>query len=218
MPSASTEGVPSGIVAALDRLREVERPVQLRALRVGGLCARTPQLLLEPAQGALVALEQLDLELAEPSRHALALDHGDVVVDDLGALRAHALAAGAQAGDGHELGSAQVRGHEREHLGGGVSGWAGQLELDPCRAARQFQLPQPGAVLDAVPEGDAVAREPQVSRVVVGGDEHPRRQPLSSQLGQHEPFPGSKLDFAFERLAHLSQRTHGCRSRMSRIG
>ena len=65
--------------------------------------ARLAQLLLESPQRALVPVEQLDLDLPEAARDALALEHGDVVVDDLGALGANALPPRAQAGDGNEL-------------------------------------------------------------------------------------------------------------------
>ena len=74
------------------------------------------------------------------------------------------------------------------------------LELEPGVAARQLQLPGAGAVLDAVPERDAVSRQPQVVRVVVGGGQDARRERLAAQLGQDEALGGRELELALERL------------------
>ena len=91
------------------------------------------QLLLESSQHSLVAVEQLDLDLPEAARDPLALEHGDVVVDDLGAADADALAARAQPRDGHERGAAEVGDQKADQLGRWPRGRPGQLELEPCR-------------------------------------------------------------------------------------
>ena len=167
--------------------------------------ARLAQLLLEPPQRALVAVEQLDLDLAEPAGDVLALEHGDAVVDDLGAVGEDPLAARAQAGHRDELGAAEVGRQERQHLGRRPGRRARQLELEPRRLARQLQLPEPGPVLDAMPEGDAVPRQPEVLRVVVGGDEDARREARAAELREYEALSGGKLDLALERLLHESK-------------
>ena len=68
--------------------------------------ARTPKRLLQPAERLLVAVEQLDLELLEAPRHPLMVEHGDGVVDDLGAVGPDPLAPRAQARDRHQRGPA----------------------------------------------------------------------------------------------------------------
>ena len=178
--------------------------------------ARPAQLLLEPAQRSLVAVEQLDLDLAEAAGDVLALEHGDAVVDDLGAAGADPLAAGAQAGDGDELGAAEV-GAAAGRPSRPAAARAAPRSSSSSRAAsaRQLQLPEPGAVLDAVPERDAVPREAQVGGVVVGGDEDARRQPLAAELGQDESLARGQLDLALERLLHptssvLGSPVHTC--------
>ena len=164
------------------------------------------QLLLELAQRALVAVEQLDLELAEAAGDVLALEHGDAVVHDLGAAGADPLPAGAQARDGDER-----RCHGDTPAAGRPARPAAAPAALPARARDgprprgSFSCQRPGAVLDAVAERDAVPREPQVRGVVVGGDEDPRRQPLAAELGQDEPLARSQLDLALERLLHRHQ-------------
>ena len=152
---------------------------------------------------------QLDLDLAEAPGDPLPLEHGDAVVDDLGALGQDDLAAGAEAGDRHERRAAEERGQQVDELGRRTGGRAAQLELEPGRVARQLQLPQPGAVLDAMPKRDPVAREAQVGGVVVGRDEDPRRHPAAAELGEHEALFRGKLDLALERLLHRGQAYSG---------
>ena len=62
-----------------------------------GVGARPAELLLEPAERALVALEQLDLELAEAAARRARRRARRRVVDDLGAVRAHGLPGGCGA-------------------------------------------------------------------------------------------------------------------------
>ena len=120
------------------------------------------ELLGEPAERLLVSVDQLDLDLAKALGDPLAHEHGDAVVDDLGALGQDHLAAGAQAGDGHERRTAEVRDQQVDELCRRTRGRATQLELEPGRVARQLQLPHPGPVLDAMSKRDPVAREAQV--------------------------------------------------------
>ena len=124
------------------RARQVERAVELRLELAGLVGTGLAQLLREPAQRLLVAVDQLDLDLAEAARDPLALEHGDAVVDDLGALGEDHLAAGAEPGDRHERRAAQVRRQQVDELGRRTRGRAAQLELEPGRVARQLQLPE----------------------------------------------------------------------------
>ena len=186
---------------------QVERPVELRLELLGLVGTGLAQLLGEPAERLLVAVDQLDLDLAEALGDPLALEHRDAVVDDLGALGQDHLAAGAQAGDGHERRAAEVRGQQVDELCRRAGGRAAELELEPGRVARQLQLPHPGAVLDAMPKRDPVPREAQVGGVVVGRDEDPRRHPATAELGEHEALFRGKLDLALERLLHPGKRT-----------
>ena len=175
----------------VDGPRQVERAVELRLQLAGRPGAGPAQLLLELAQRSLVAVEQLDLDLPEAARHVLALEHGDAVVHDLGAAGADPLPAGAQARDGHERGAAEIGRQQGDQLGRGPRRRSRQLELEPGRVTWELQLPEPGAVLDAMAERDAVPREAQVRGVVVGGDEDARRQPLGRRArAGRTPHPG----------------------------
>ena len=165
---------------------QVERPVELRLQLAGLVSACLAQLLGQLAQRLLVPVDQLDLDLAEAPGDPLAFEHGDAVVDDLGALGQDHLAAGAQAGDRHERRAAEVRGQQVDELGRRTRRRAAQLELEPGRVARQLQLPHPGAVLDAMPKRDPVPREAQIRGVVVGRDEDARRHPAAAELGEYE--------------------------------
>ena len=119
---------------------EVERLEDLRArLAVGS--AGAAQRLLDPAQRLLVPFEQLDLELLEAARDPPLVDDRDLVVDDLGALRADARPLRAQPGEGQERLAAEVRGQEREDLLGRSGRRSARLELEPRLALRQLQLP-----------------------------------------------------------------------------
>ena len=99
------------------------------------------ELLGELAERLLVSVDQLDLDLAKALGDPLAHEHRDAVVDDLGPLGEDHLAAGAQAGDGHERRAAEVRGQQVEELCRRSCGRATELELEPGRTARQLQLP-----------------------------------------------------------------------------
>ncbi len=199
--------LPAG--AALDRVRQVERAVELRLQRPGRRRARPAQLLLDLAQGSLVAVEQFHLDLAETARYLLTFEDGDAVVDDLGAPGANPLPARAQARHGHEPGAAQVGGEQLHHLHRRPRRRARRLELQPGGVARQLELPQARSVLDAMPERHAMPREPEVGGVVVGGDEDAGSQALAAELGQDEPLSRSQLDLALERLLHLRSEYSG---------
>ena len=73
--------------------------------------------------------------------HPLSLEHGDVVVDDLGPAGANDFPPGAQAGDGHEIAAPEVCRQEGDHLCGRPGRCSCQLELQPGGAAGKLQLP-----------------------------------------------------------------------------
>ena len=165
------------------------------------LRARVAEGSLEPAECLLVAVEELDLELAEARGHPLAVEDGHRVVDDLGAVGPHALPARAQPRDPNELPAAQMGGEQPDELLRRPRRRAGLLELDPRGAARQLELPEPRSLLDPMPERDAAAREPQVGGVEVGRGERLRRQ-LAPERGQLEPLARDELQLSLDVLTH----------------
>ena len=139
-----------GVVGLADRLGlevEVERLEDLRpafAVRRSGAA----ELLLDPPQRLLVAVEQLDLELLEAAGNALVVEDGDRVVDDLGAVGPHALAAGAQARDRQQR-------RRRE----------GERRAAPaCRPAASQARPRPRARAARCPAAASAARAPSRAR------------------------------------------------------
>src|SRR5207244_3260352 len=155
------------------------------------------------AQGLLVAVQELDLDLAKPSRDALVVEYGHRVVDDLGAAGTDDLAARSQPCHGHERLLPQERHQQRDQLGRRHRGRACPLQLDAdVTRPGQLELPDAGAVLDPMAERDPVSGKRQLRRVVVGGDENPRRPDLAAELRQREPFAGRELDLTLDRLFH----------------
>ena len=143
--------------------------------------AGAAELLLDPPQRLLVAVEQLDLELLEAAGDALVVEDGDGVVHDLGAVGPDAFTAGAETRDRQQRGAAKVSDEQPQHVVRRRAGPARGLELEPRVALRQLQLPEPLPVLDPMPQRDAATRKPVVGRVVVGRDEErearsPRRR------------------------------------------
>ncbi len=180
---------------------EVERPEELRPrFAVARPC--TAKRLLEAPQRPLVAFDQLHLELVEGPGHLPAVEHRDDVVHDLGAVDAKPVAACAEARDRHESGPANESGQQRDEVRRNRAGRAGLLELPPGVPARQLQLPHAPPVLDAVAERQSAAREPELGRVVVRGDEHARDQGLPAELRHGEALAGGQLHLSLERLAH----------------
>jgi hypothetical protein len=139
-------------------VREIEDAIQLRR-EVARLGTGLAQSLLQPPEGLLVAVQELDLELAEAARDSLALQYRDGVVHDLGPVGSLALAARPEPCDPHEFGVAQVRHEQVEKIGRWTGGRAYLLELGPIVAARDLELPDPGPVLDTVTERDPMASE-----------------------------------------------------------
>ena len=115
------------------RAVQVERPVELRLQLAGLVGAGLAQLLGEPAQRPLVALEQLDLDLPEAAGDPLALEHRDAVVDDLGSPGEDPLATRAQAGDRHERAPRRNAGSRSTSSAGGRAG--GPASSSSSRAA-----------------------------------------------------------------------------------
>ncbi len=186
-------------------LRQVESAMELR-LQLGRRgSSRLAELLHERPQLALVAVEQLDLDLTEASCHALPLEHGNAVVDDFGATSPDSVPPRAETGGGNEGGSSEVREQQSDQLFRRPAGSPLHLQFEPSRPARQLQLPPADAVLDPVPERDAMARQPQVSRVVVRRDEDARGQPLATELREDEALVRNELDLALQRLLHAAQ-------------
>ena len=136
----------------------------------------------------------------------MTFEDGDRVVDDLGAVRALHLTPCPQSRDAHELTSAQVRGEQLEKLRGRPRRRAGLFELDASVPARHLQLPDAGAVLHAMPERDAVPREPQVAGVHVRRDEVARGLRLAENR-ELEPLAGNELHLPLHGVAHLSEGT-----------
>ena len=118
----------------LGHLGQIERAEELRPQRLR-LGPRTTELLLQPPQGALVTFEQLHLELAEAAHDVDAVEHGDVVLDDLGAGCAQPLSSRPQTCDGDELAPVQM-GDESEVIscGGRAGGPAcsSSMRCAPC--------------------------------------------------------------------------------------
>ena len=164
--------------------------------------AGAPELLLEPPKGLLVPRHELHLELAKATDDTRSGEYRDRVVDDLRAVCSHGLPPRAQPRDRRQLAAAQEADEQSGELEWRACGEAGLLELDPRRPARELQLPDPGARLDPVPERDAVSRQHEIGRVVVGRGEAPGRQGLTAELRQDEALVGGELDFALELLLH----------------
>ena len=147
------------------------------------------ELLLDPPQRLLVAVEQLDLQLLEAAGDALVVEDGDGVVHDLSAVGPDALTAGPETRDRQQRGAAKVSDEQPQHVFRRRARPALGLELEPRVAPQQLQLPEPLPVLDPVPQRDAATREPVVGRVVVGRDEDTRLDRLAAELGQPELAP-----------------------------
>jgi len=118
------------------RGREIQRAVELRSQWSASRRAGLAEVLFEPPKRLLVAVHELDLDLPEAARDPLALEHGDVVVHDLGTGCADSFAARSQPSDRHEVAAAQVRLEEHDQLCGRSGRQAGHFELEPRRAAR----------------------------------------------------------------------------------
>ena len=179
----------------------------------------------EPAQGLLVAVEELHLELAEAPGDVLADQDGDGVVDDLGATRPNALASGAEAGNRLDAAAPEVRREERQHLERRPRRRAALLELDAGRASRELQLPDARPVLDAATERDAMTGEDEVRRVVICRDEHAARERSPPSSGSTNPSPWLELQLPLQRLLHRvernpesSGRATAARLQLSRFG
>ena len=183
-----------------------ESPEELRspvAVRGAGL----PQGAIDPFQPLLVALDQLDLELSERAE-ALAVvvdaDGIDRHVRD-GALVVpdpHARALRAKRGDGGERRPAKVRGQQLDDVRRCVAGTAGHLELEARRSARQLQLPDALAVLDAAAERHSCLRKPEVRRVVVDGRQRASRERATGELRQPEGALHGELELTLQGFLH----------------
>ena len=166
----------------LARNLEIERPIELRA-QLTGCGAGLFELPHEPPQRPLVAAHELHLQLAEPPRHALALEHRDGVVDDLRTVRAHDLAPRPQPRDPPQLTAAQEPDEEGGELERRLRRRPGLLQLGASGAAGKLQLPEACPVLDPVPQRHPVPREHEVAGVVVRRDEDPCRLRFAAELG-----------------------------------
>jgi uncharacterized protein len=170
-------------------------------------CSGGPEHLLQAPQRALIAIDELDLDLMEAFDDALPLEDSDRVGHDLGAVDANALSLGSQTRDGADVSLAEVGNEKRQHRLGRASRRPCLLELQSRGPLWQLELPEPCAVLDAVPERDAVPRKHVVRSVVVGRDEGSLGKPLAAQLGQLEPLGRRQLDLALKGLFHHDERT-----------
>ena len=161
----------------------------------------------------------LDLELAEAGGHALAVEHGDLVVGHLADGPAATVSEHQDPTVGleprHRL---QGRTPEQAADGAGELGRRGagrRVDRDLVatqrrasrRRARQLQRPAPrvAALAEAVAECDGGADQAQVGGIEVGGvealearlgDGHPVGE--VAQVGELEARPGPELDLALE--------------------
>ena len=176
----ASSGSPTGSA----RKSRVESLKHLRAgLAVRGACA--PELLLDPPQRLLVAVEQLDLELLEAAGDTLVVEDGDRVVDDLGAVGSDAFAAGPEPRDRQQHGATKVRDEQFQHV---VRWRAGPARRPRARAARcpasSFSCQSPFPFSTRCRSVMPRRAEPVVGRVVVRGDEEARLDRLAAELGQ----------------------------------
>ena len=116
MPSASSGGAPRGMAAGGGGESSSSARNSFGRSAPDDDRAGATELLPEPAEGLLVAVEELHLELAEAPGDALADQDGDGVVDDLGTARPNALAPGPEAGNRLDAAAPEVRHEQREHL------------------------------------------------------------------------------------------------------
>ena len=94
-PECLTRGSVRGNRAGLAFDWEIERPEELRREPVLRR-ARSAQHALEAPERSLVAVDELDLDLAKSSSHPLRLEDRDGVLHDLSAVLHHDLTAGTQ--------------------------------------------------------------------------------------------------------------------------
>ncbi len=77
----------------------------------------------------------------------------------------------------------------------------GKLELDAEPFGREFQLPEPRALLDAVSERYPVTSESEVLRVVVRRDERSGLDGLA-KVRKPEVLAGNQLQLTFDGFPH----------------
>ncbi len=178
---------------------ETENAEELgRARRLG---ARVAQCHVQSCECRLVASDELDLELPESGRDALAVEDADRVVDDLGAVDLARLPARPQPRNADELRAAQVRDEETGQPLRRTRGNARLFELQARGTARDLELPHPAAVLDAVAQRDPTTRESEITAVEVRRDERPGRK-LLPESGKHEVLARYELQLSLDCLAH----------------
>ncbi len=157
-------------------------------------------------------LGELDLQLAEARRETRAVEHRDLVVDQLGDLRAVGVAQhdpvahGVESGDERDRLSASERAHEVERAVGRIAGIATEVDLGPDErdVGRDRELHRPAFVV-AEAEAGAGTRQPEV-----GGVEVRRLQPdgvgcvgaervVAAERGHAERRTGRELELPLER-------------------
>ena len=170
-----------------------------------------PELLLEPAHELLVAVHELDLELAKSPLDAPVLHQAHGVDDDLGerplpspTLTPARLVRSFARGRTSFPRASPNRSSEISL--GWARGTARHLELEARRPARQLQLPETLRLLDPAAQRDAGAREPHVIGVGVRRREDARRERLAVELGQAKARRRRQLHLALDRLLHGASR------------
>ena len=156
-----------------------------------------------------VAVDELDLDLAEGERVGAVADDGDLVEDDRGELAARLVDVDAASG--------RVEARDRPQLtAGGQSAQEGvrlvrRLELLACRPAElepalcvgQLELPVARPVLDPVTERDAVREQPAIDRVEIGRGQVAVDPPLlRAERRELEVVTRPKLCLAFDARRH----------------
>ena len=182
---------------------------------VGPARTKAAQELAEPVEIAFVAVDELDLELAERTRLPLALEHVDGIHRDVGEWPpvvgdAVAGASRPQRGDRRERPMPKVRGKQAPQVVGRTGRAAGRLELLTSVLARELQLPAGEAVLDASAQREPTAQQRLRRRVVVGRSEEARLERLAEIRRQLERRIRVELQLALERHLHppiLEQRS-----------
>ena len=122
------------------------------------------------------------LKLAETADHAVAVEHRDVILDEQGQLRTilgreqPAAAAGAECRGRRDVTATRPGGDQVSRRGWDLSRAAGEAQLLVLAVlaigGRQLERPAGTALIaDAIAQGHAAAREPQVDGVVVDAAE-----------------------------------------------
>ncbi len=206
-----------------DPARGAERAHDLRDL-FGLAGTGSAKLLGDGAdQRGLGPVGELDLELAKASREPRAVQHRDLVVDQLGELRAaaithhHAVANGVEPSRQRQRLAADQRVHHVDRGLGGIARFPAEMQLraDEHEVGGDLVLDRPPFIV-SVAEARAGTGQAQVGGVEVRGLETQRLCRLDGdvgtddlEIGHSERRPRCELQLAF---------LHRCRGLRHRVG